>query len=92
LPPGKVAAHCDRVDWEKFKEVCGDVLCFWGDIAGSLLVTGPPEQVKDDVKTLIDLFGDTGALMIDGSNTVPDEAGPENVMAMTKAVHEYGVY
>jgi uroporphyrinogen-III decarboxylase len=89
LPPGKVAAHFDRVDREKFKEICGDVLCFWGDIAGSLLVTGTPQQVKDEVKRLIDLFGDTGALMIDGSNTVPDEAKPENVMAMSEAVHEY---
>ena len=90
LPPGKVAAHFDRVDREKFKEICGDVLCFWGDIAGSLLVTGTPQQVKDEVKRLIDLFCDSGTLMIDGSNTVPDEAKPENVMAMTEAVHEYG--
>lgn len=44
------------------------------------------------MRRLIDLFGDTGALMIDGSNTVPDEAKPENVMAMTEAVHEYGVF
>jgi hypothetical protein len=91
LPPGKVAAHFDRIDRAKFKEVCGDVLCFWGDIPGSLLVTGTPHQVRDEVKKLIDLFGDTGALMIDGSNTVPDEAKPENVMAMTEAVREYGV-
>jgi hypothetical protein len=92
LPPGKVAAHFDRIDRKKFKEICGDVMCFWGDISGSLLVTGTPQQVKDEVKTLIDLFSDTGALMIDGSNTVPDEAKPENVMAMTEAVHEYGVF
>jgi uroporphyrinogen-III decarboxylase len=92
LPPGKVAAHFDRIDRQRFKETCGDVLCFWGDIPGSLLVTGTPQQVKDAVKTLIDIFGDTGALMIDGSNTVPDEATPENVMAMTEAVHEHGVF
>jgi uroporphyrinogen-III decarboxylase len=92
LPPGKVAAHFDRVDRRQFKEMCGDVLCFWGDITGSLLVTGTPHQVKDEVKQLIDLFSDTGALMIDGANTVPDEATPENVMAMTEAVHETGLY
>jgi uroporphyrinogen-III decarboxylase len=92
LPPGKIAAHFDRIDRARFKEVCGDVLCFWGDIPGSLLVTGTPRQVRDEVKKLIDLFGDTGALMIDGSNTVPDEAKPENVMAMTEAVREYGLF
>ena len=92
LPPGKVAAHFDRIDREKFKETCSDVFCFWGDIPDSTLVTGTPQQVTDEVKKLIDLFGDAGTLMIDGSNTVPDEAKPENVMAMSKAVREYGVY
>ena len=28
--------------------------------------------------------------MIDGSNTVPDEAKVANVVAMTEAAHEYG--
>ena len=42
LPPGKVAAHFDRIDRKKFKEVCGDVLCFWGNVPSSLLVTGHP--------------------------------------------------
>jgi uroporphyrinogen-III decarboxylase len=92
LPPGKVAAHFDRVDRQQFKEICGDVLCFWGDISGSLLVTGSAQQVKDEVKHLIELFGDIGTLMIDGSSTVPDEAKPENVIAMSEAVREYGVY
>ncbi len=61
LPPGKVAAHFDRIDRKKFKEICGDVMCFWGNVPSSLLVTGTPQQVKDDVKELVDLFGDTGA-------------------------------
>ncbi len=89
LPPGKVAAHFDRVDRRKFKEVCGDVLCFWGNVPASLLVTGTPQQVKDDVKELIDLFGDTG-LIIDGPGTIPDQARPENVEALVEAVDEYG--
>ena len=46
LPPGRVAAHFDRIDREKFKETCGDVLCFWGDIPGSLLVTGAPSRSR----------------------------------------------
>ncbi len=56
------------------------------------MVTGARGEVKDDVKGLIDDFGDTGGLMIDGSNTVPEEAKPENVMAMSEAVDEYGVF
>ena len=82
LPPGKVAAHFDKIDRRKFKEMCGDVMCFWGNVPPSLLATGTPQQVKDDVKELIDLFGDTGALIIDSTVGIPDEARPENVLAL----------
>jgi hypothetical protein len=42
LPPGKVAAHFDRIDRKEFVEVCGDNLCFWGNVQSSLLATGTP--------------------------------------------------
>ena len=91
LPPGKVAAHMDKIDRKKFKEMCGDVLCFWGNVPPSLLATGTPQQVKDDVKELIDLFGDTGALIIDSTVGIPDESRPENILALKEAADEYGV-
>ena len=68
LPPGVVAAHFDRTDRKKFKEMCGHNLCFWGDVPGSLMVTGKPREVKDYVKGLIEDFGDTGGLIVDGAN------------------------
>jgi len=92
LPAGKVAAHFDHVDRKKFKEICGDVMCFWGNVPASLLCTATPQAVKDDVKELIDLFGDTGTLIIDGNQGIPDEARPENVLALREAVDEYGVF
>ncbi len=61
------------------------------NVPSSLLVTGPPQQVKDDVKELVDLFGDTGALILDGINGFPDESKPENVLALREAADEYGV-
>ncbi len=91
LPPGKVAAHMDKIDRKKFKEMCGDVMCFWGNVPPSLLATGTPQQVKDDVKELVDLFGDTGALIIDSTVGIPDESRPENILALKEAVDEYGV-
>ncbi len=54
FPAGKIAAHFDKVDRVKFKEVLGDKMCFWGNVHASLLATGTPQQVKDDVKELID--------------------------------------
>ncbi len=92
LPAGKVAAHFDKVDRVKFKEILGDRMCFWGNVPASILCTGSTQKVKDDVKELIDLFGDTGALMLDSGLGVPDEAKPENMMALREAADEYGVF
>ena len=92
LPPGKIAAHFDFVDHKKFKQICGDVMCFWGDVPSSLMCTGSPQQVKDYVKALIDVFSDTGALIIDANQGIPDQSRPENVMALREVIDEYGVF
>jgi len=92
LPPGKIVGHFDRVDRKKAKKMLGDVMCFWGNVPASLLVTGTVQQVKDDVKELIDTFGDNGGLIIDSTVGIPDESKEENVQALSEAVHEYGVY
>jgi uroporphyrinogen-III decarboxylase len=92
LPPGKVVGHFDRVDRKKTKQLLGDVMCFWGNVPASLMCAGTPQQVKDDVKELIDIFGDNGGLIVDSTMGIPDESKPENVQALTQAVHEYGVY
>jgi hypothetical protein len=92
LPAKKVMAHFDIVDRRKAKELLGDRMVFWGNVPASLMCTGTPQQIKDDVKELIDIFGDNGGLIIDTSMAIPDESRPENVRALTEAVYEYGVY
>jgi hypothetical protein len=93
LPPGKVLGHFDVVDLHEAKRVIGDVMCFWGNVSAQALVTGKPQEIKDYVKKLIDIFGDNGGLIVDGAvDGVPPESRPENVEAMTEAVFEYGVY
>ena len=64
-------------------------MCFWGNVPSSLLATGTPQQVKDDVKELVDIFGDR--LILDGVGGFPDEARPENVLALREAVDDLGV-
>lgn len=93
LPRGKVLGHFDVVDLKKAKEMLGDVMCFWGNVPAQMLVTGTPQQVKDYCKNLIDMFGDTGGLILDGAvDGVPPESKPENVEAMMETALEYGVY
>ncbi len=92
LPPKKILGHFDQVDRKKAKKLLGDRMCFWGNVPASLMCMGTPQQVKDDVKELIDIFGDNGGLIIDCSMGIPDEAKPQNVQALTDAVQEYGIY
>jgi uroporphyrinogen-III decarboxylase len=92
LPPRKLLGHFDHVDRKKAKKLLGDVMCFWGNVPASLMCSGTPQQVKNDVKELIDIFGDNGGLIIDSTMGIPDESRPGNVQALTDAVHEYGVY
>jgi len=91
LPRGKIAAHFERVDRKKAKKIIGDTLCFWGNVPAGLLIAGTPDQVRDDVKELIDTFADNGGLIVDGAMSIPDEAKPENVEAMIDTVFKYGV-
>jgi uroporphyrinogen-III decarboxylase len=91
LPPGKVAGHFDKVDKEKFKAVLGGVMCFWGDVPPGLLIVGTPAEVKNYVRSLIEMFASTGGLIVDGAvESIPAESRPENVEAMVEAVFEYG--
>lgn len=91
LPKGKAPIHFDIVDRKQARKIIGGHQCFWGNIPASVMVTGTADQVKDDIKQLIDTFGDTGGLIIDASSAIPDEAKPENVTAMLEAVFDYGL-
>lgn len=93
LPKGKVCGWFDVVDIPKAKELLGGSMCFMGNVSPELLILGSAGEVRDYVKMLIDAFGDTGGLVINGAASgVPEEAKPENVRAITEAVVEYGVY
>jgi hypothetical protein len=92
LPPKKVVAHWDHVDRNKVRAVLGETMCFYGNVPASLMCSGTPQQVKEDVRQLIDMFGSSGGLVIDSTMGLPDESRPENVQALTEAVFEYGVH
>ena len=90
LPPKKFAMHYQDVDRREAKKILGEVACFWGNVSSSLMCTGTPQQIEMDVRELIEIFGDNGGLIIDGSVGIQDEAKPENVQALTDTVHKYG--
>jgi uroporphyrinogen-III decarboxylase len=91
IPKGKAIYWFEKVDIYKAKEILGDTVCFRGNVPIALLCTGTPQQVKDYVKELIDVFGKGGGLIVD-CGVWFDEAKHENVKAMVDCTKEYGVY
>jgi len=91
IPRGKAIYWFEKVDIAKAKEILGDTVCFRGNVPVSLLHAGSPKQVKDYVKTLIDIVGRDGGLMVD-CGVWFDEAKHENVKAMVDFAKEYGIY
>ncbi len=87
LPPGKIIGHFDRIDRQEARRALGGVMCFWGNVPASVLCAGTVDEVKREVWELMDLFAE-GGLILDGSIGIPDEAKPENVLALTQAARE----
>ena len=90
IPSGKVAFHFDVIDRKAASKTIGDLHCFWGNIPSSLLMMGSPDDVKADVRELIELFGGNGGLIVDGAADIPDGTEPENLEAIQQAIDEHG--
>jgi uroporphyrinogen-III decarboxylase len=91
IPRGKAIYWFEEVDIYKAREILGDTVCFRGNVPGSLLYAGTPQQIRDYVKELIDVVGKDGGLMVD-SGIWFDEARHENVKDMVDFTKEYGTY
>lgn len=91
IPKGKAIYWFETVDRNKAKEILSDTACFKGNVPVTLLNIGTPQDVKDNVKELIDVVGKGGGLIVDCGIWF-DEAKHENVKAMVDFTKEYGVY
>ena len=91
IPPGKCIYWFERTDLVKAFEVLGDVVCLRGNIQGSTLNVGTPDEVDAAVKNLVDnIWNKGGNLILDTAFGIPDEAPIENVQAMYRAAKKYG--
>ena len=61
----------------------GDRLCFYGGISTQkTLPYASPEQVREEVKRLLDVIGNNGGYIAAPAHAIPGDARPENVAAM----------
>ena len=90
MPKGKVIWYFERMDMNRAKDVLSDNACIAGNISGSVLNTGTPEDVRQECRRLIGIFADKGGYILAGAVHM-DEGNPENLAAIMAAAKEYGV-
>ena len=80
----------DVMDIVQLKKDYGNKICLLGNIDVGLLAKGIPEEVEKEVKERIETLAPGGGYILTSGNSVPSYCKPENVLAMIRAVHEYG--
>jgi hypothetical protein len=92
LPERSIVYHVDRGDLALTKRTLGDRFCISGGVPNTLLATGTPDQVRAEVRRILDVAKGEGGYVLDASAIVQNDARPENVRAMTDAAREFGAY
>ena len=77
----------------ELKRRYGRNLVFCGAVdTQHILPHGTPEEVRQEVRRVIELLGPGGGYLLASVHTIMDEVPPENILAMVDAAVEYGRY
>jgi uroporphyrinogen decarboxylase len=77
----------------ELKQRYGSHICFCGAIdTQRILPYGSPQEVRREVRRVIELLGPSGGYLLAAVHTIMDETPPENILAMVEAVDEFGRY
>jgi uroporphyrinogen decarboxylase len=78
---------------EELKRRYGERLVFCGAIdTQRVLPLGRPDEVRAEVKRVIETLGADGGYLLASVHTIPNETPPENILAMVDAALEFGRY
>ena len=81
------------MDPVEVKREYGDRIAFWGTIGiQRLMPFGTPEEIRGEVKRMIETVGKGGGLLIAPTHRLQPEVPWENIKAFAQAVEEYGAY
>jgi len=79
-----------RMEPERLKKEFGGELSFWGGLdIQKVLSFGSPEQVRQEVRHLIEVYGTGGGYVFAPSHNIQPDAPVENVRAMFEAANKY---
>ena len=84
--------HIDRSDPAECRRILGKKFCLSGGLSNTLLAFGSRDDVRRECRSLIETLGVEGGYLMDASAIIQNDATVENMIAMTEATLEYGVY
>jgi uroporphyrinogen decarboxylase len=80
-------------DLTELKKRYGKNIVFCGGIdTHRILPFGTPEEVRQEVRRVMQILGPGGGYMVASVHTIMNDVPPENVLAMVDAVEEFGTY
>jgi len=92
LPERSIVYHIDRGDPLLTHRTLHDKFALSGGVNNVTLAIGTPEQVRQEVRTLIETLGKEGGYILDASAITQNDTAPENMRALVEAAHEFGCY
>ena len=94
LPKHKVVGLFETLDFKKAKAVIGDTLCIMGGMPIDVINHCSKDEAVAYAKQLIDDLAPGGGYIfaLDKVLIAPNDANPDTLKAVLKAVKEYGVY
>ena len=82
-----VQTSAKNMEPERLKREFGKDLCFWGGgcETQSTLIHGTPQQVRDEVRERVAIFGAGGGYVFNQIHNILSDVPPENIVAMLEA-------
>ncbi len=80
------------MDIRALKRDYGRRLCLLGNVDLNLLARGTPQKTGEEVRGLIRDIGPGGGYIVTSGNSLAAYLEPENVVAMSETVQEFGSY
>jgi len=86
-----VQTNCRNMEPERLKADFGKDITFWGGGCDtrSVLPTGTPAEVKEDVKRRMDVLAPGGGFVFNTVHNILSDVPPQNIVAMYEAVDEF---
>jgi uroporphyrinogen decarboxylase len=88
-----VQTTCLGMEAEGLKKDFGRDICFWGGGCDTraVLPTGSPQEVKDHVKSRLEILMPEGGFVFNTVHNILPDVPPQNIVAMFEAVHEFNL-